>query len=143
MTIFEYYGAGADYVGHKVAEALGLPFHQQAFSSEVVEGRSGFRHGAVLAQVFSVLGGAYGGFDGCDVATTQRQKMETLLMDNWSQVWQYADEGGVILGCNGAATRPTPTTPSTSPTPGRSRIGKHRAATNFSGSPSIRQPSAR
>ncbi len=103
VTIFEYYGAGADYVGHKVAEALGLPFHQQAFSSEEIEAgqASVTEQGAVLAQVFSVLGGAYGGFDGRDVATTQRQKYD-LVMDNNRQVWQYADEGGVILGRNGA-----------------------------------------
>ena len=103
VTIFEYYGAGADYVGHKVAEALGLPFHQQAFSSEELEAgqASVTEQGAVLAQVFSVLGGAYGGFDGRDVATTQRQKYD-LVMDNNRQVWQYADEGGVILGRNGA-----------------------------------------
>jgi glucuronide carrier protein len=51
--------------------------------------------------VFSVLGGAYGGFDGRDVATTQRQKYD-LVIDNNRQVWEYADQGGVILGRNGA-----------------------------------------
>jgi glucuronide carrier protein len=103
VTIFEYYGAGADYVGHKVAQALGLPFHQQAFSSEEIEAGQGdaTEQGAVLAQVFSVLGGAYGGFDGRDVATTQRQKYD-LVMGNNREVWKYADEGGVILGRNGA-----------------------------------------
>jgi cytidylate kinase len=103
VTIFEAYGAGADYVGHKVAEALGLPFHEQAFSSEAIEGDpdAAAEQGAVLSQVFAVLGGAYGGFEGRDVATTQRQKYE-LIMDNNRQVWEYADEGGVILGRNGA-----------------------------------------
>jgi cytidylate kinase len=103
VTIFEYYGAGAEYVGHQVAQALGLPFHQQAFSSEEIEAGQGdaTEQGAVLAQVFSVLGGAYGGFDGRDVATTQRQKYD-LVMGNNREVWQYADEGGVILGRNGA-----------------------------------------
>jgi cytidylate kinase len=103
VTIFEHYGAGADHVGQQVARALGLPFHQQAFSSEEIETGQGdaTEQGAVLAQVFSVLGGAYGGFDGRDVATTQRQKYD-LVMDNNRQVWQYADEGGVILGRNGA-----------------------------------------
>ena len=103
VTIFEYHGAGADYVGHKVAEALGLPFHAQAFSSEEIEaGKDAVtEQGAVLAQVFSVLGGAYGGFEGRDVATTQRQKYD-LVMRNNRQVWDYADEGGVIIGRNGA-----------------------------------------
>ena len=95
VTIFEYYGAGADYVGHKVAEAFGLPFHEQAFSSEELElGREATSdQGAVLAQVFSVMGGAYGGFDGRDVATTQREKYD-LVMENNRQVWTYAGEGG-------------------------------------------------
>lgn len=103
VTIFEYYGAGADYVGHKVAEAFGLPFHEQAFSSEELElGREATSdQGAVLAQVFSVMGGAYGGFDGRDVATTQREKYD-LVMENNRQVWTYAGEGGVIIGRNGA-----------------------------------------
>ena len=103
VTIFEYYGAGADYVGHKVAEAFGLPFHEQAFSSEELElGREATSdQGAVLAQVFSVMGGVYGGFDGRDVATTQREKYD-LVMENNRQVWTYAGEGGVIIGRNGA-----------------------------------------
>jgi glucuronide carrier protein len=103
VTLFEYFGSGADYVGHKVAEALGLPFHQQAFSSEEIEaGQSAANEeGAVLAQVFAVMGGAYGGFDGRDDATTQRQKHD-LVMDNNRKVWSFADEGGVILGRNGA-----------------------------------------
>jgi cytidylate kinase len=103
VTLFGYFGSGVDYVGHKVAEGLGLPFHQQAFSSEAIEaGQAAVdEQGAVLAQVFAVMGGAYGGFDGRDVAATQRQKYE-LIMDNNRQVWAFADEGGVILGRNGA-----------------------------------------
>lgn len=103
VTIFEHYGAGAEYVGRKVAEALGLPFHEQAFASEELEGgaEAATEEGAMLAQVFSVMGGAYGGFGGREVATTQRQKYE-LIMDNNRNVWQFADEGGVIVGRNGA-----------------------------------------
>lgn len=108
VTIFETYGAGAQTIGTRVAEQLGLPFHEQAFSSAALEGRDPTEQGAVLAQVFAVMGGAYGGFDGRDVATTQRQRYE-LVMDNNRAVWQFADEGGVIVGRNGAvilATRP-------------------------------------
>lgn len=103
VTLFGSYGSGADYVGHRVAERLGLPFHQQAFSSEAIEaGQAAVdEQGVVLSQVFAVMGGAYGGFDGRDVAATQRQKYE-LVMDNNRQVWASADEGGVILGRNGA-----------------------------------------
>ena len=108
VTIFEAYGAGAQSVGKRVAEQLGLPYHEQAFSSAALEGRDPTEQGAVLAQVFAVMGGAYGGFDGRDVATTQRQRYE-LVMDNNRAVWQFADEGGVIVGRNGAvilASRP-------------------------------------
>lgn len=108
VTIFEAYGAGAEAVGRKVAQRLGLPYHEQAFSSAALEGHDLSEQSAVLAQVFAVMGGAYGGFDGRDVATTQRQKYE-LVMDNNKTVWQFADEGGVIVGRNGAvilASRP-------------------------------------
>jgi glucuronide carrier protein len=103
VTIFELYGAGADYVGRRVAEALGLPYHAQAFSSEEIEGgaEAATEQGATLAQVYSVMGGAYGGFEGRDVVTTQRQKYE-LIMDNNRKVWESAESGGVIVGRNGA-----------------------------------------
>jgi cytidylate kinase len=103
VTIFEAYGAGASHVGHQVAAALGLPFHGQAFSSEEIEAgeQSATEQSAVLAQVFAAMGGAYGGLEGRDVATTQRQKYD-LVMDNNRQVWASADEGGVIVGRNGA-----------------------------------------
>lgn len=103
VTIFENYGAGADYVGKRVAEALGLPYHAQAFSSGALEGEAeaATEEAATLAQVFSVMGGAYGGLEGRDVATTQRQKHE-LVLDNNRRVWEYAQEGGVIVGRNGA-----------------------------------------
>jgi cytidylate kinase len=103
VTLFEFYGAGADEVGHRVAEALGLPFHEQAFSSEEIEGGADAQHqqNAVLAQVYSAMGGAYGGFEGRDVVTTQQQKRD-LVMDNNRAVLQEAKEGGVIVGRNGA-----------------------------------------
>lgn len=103
VTLFELYGAGADHVGREVAERLGLPYHAQAFSSEAIAGDRDAQteEAATLAQVFNVMGGAYGGFDGRDVATTQREKYD-LVMDNNKVVHQYADEGGVIVGRNGA-----------------------------------------
>jgi cytidylate kinase len=103
VTIFEQYGAGADDVGRRVANALGLSYHAQAFSSESLETGEGdpTEEGAVLARVFSVMGGAYGGFEGRDVVATQQQKYD-LVMQNNRRVWELADEGGVIVGRNGA-----------------------------------------
>ncbi len=37
IMLFESYGAGADYVGPRVAEQLHVPFHDQAFSSDQIE----------------------------------------------------------------------------------------------------------
>ncbi|GEA87529.1 cytidylate kinase family protein [Cellulomonas cellasea] len=103
VTVFEHYGAGADEVGRAVADALGVPFHAQAFTSEQLEGgdASATEQGAVLAQVYGVLGGAYGGLEGRDVATTQRQKYDLVIANNLA-VWELADRGGVIVGRNGA-----------------------------------------
>lgn len=103
ITIFEHYGAGATTVGRRVAEQLGLPFHPQAFSSEDLEAGPDalLRSNAVLATVYSAMGGAYGGFEGRDVVATQQQKYD-LVMDNNRAVWAEAAQGGVILGRNGA-----------------------------------------
>jgi cytidylate kinase len=100
VTIFEQYGAGAAYIGRKVADALGLPFHAQAFTSEDLEDSdAALERNAVLATVYSTMGGAYGGFDSRDVVTTQQQKYD-LVMENNRVVHTYADEGGVIVGRN-------------------------------------------
>ncbi|MBZ2195888.1 cytidylate kinase-like family protein [Occultella gossypii] len=101
VTLFEHYGAGAQAVGTKVAEALGLPFHGQAFSSEDIEGGGPDRlaQNATLATVYAAMGGAYGGFDGRDVVATQQDKYD-LVMDNNRTVRSYAESGGVIVGRN-------------------------------------------
>lgn len=103
VTIFEQYGAGADDVGRQVADALGLPYHAQAFSSEALEtGQADpTEEGAVLARVYTAMGGAYGGFEGRDVVATQQQKYDLVMLNN-RQVWEYAEQGGVIVGRNGA-----------------------------------------
>ena len=101
VTLFENYGAGAEAVGRRVAEALGLPFHGQAFSSEELEDEAALEQNVVLAGVFSAMGGAYRGFEGRDVVATQQQKYD-LVMENNRHVRQAAEEGGVILGRNAA-----------------------------------------
>lgn len=110
VTLFELYGAGATQVGMLVAEALEVPFHAQAFSSEDLErgDDAALERSAVLSTVYAAMGGAYGGFEGPDVVTTQQQKYD-LVMANNRTVWDAAGHGGVILGRNGAvvlASRP-------------------------------------
>ncbi len=100
VTIFEQYGSGADAVGRQVADVLGVPYHAQAFSSEELEGaEANLNSNAVLATVHSVMGGAYGGLEGRDVAATQREKYD-LVMDNNRAVNEKAENGGVIVGRN-------------------------------------------
>ena len=102
VTLFESYGSGASYIGPRVAQALGLPFHAQAFSSDEIESAMTERESqGVLSQVFSALGGSYAGLEGPAVAMAQQDNYE-LVMENTRQVTEAAREGGVITGRNGA-----------------------------------------
>jgi cytidylate kinase len=102
VTLFESYGSGAGYVGPRVAQALGLPFHPQAFSSEELEDAMTKRESeGVLSQVFSAMGGSYAGLEGPAVAMAQQDNYD-VVMDNTRTVLQAAREGGVVTGRNGA-----------------------------------------
>lgn len=102
VTLFELYGAGATTIGEKVAERLGLPFHCQAFSSGEIAGTAAVtdeENQAVLANVLSLLGGAYSTLESREVIGTQEDKYQ-LIADNTRTVKQFATEGGVVMGCN-------------------------------------------
>lgn len=102
VTLFEYYGAGATQIGQKVAERLGLPFHGQAFSSAAIAGQSQAEddtNRALLADVLSLLGGAYSTLESREVVATQGDKYQ-MVADNNRAVLQFAEEGGVIMGRN-------------------------------------------
>jgi cytidylate kinase len=105
VTLFESYGSGASYIGPRVAQALGVPFHAQAFSSEELENAMDERASeGVLSQVFSAMGGSYGqylGIEGPSVAMAQQDKYD-LVMENTRMVMEQARQGGVIMGRNGA-----------------------------------------
>jgi cytidylate kinase len=91
VTLFESYGAGAGYIGPRVAQALGVPFHGQAFSSEEIENAEARRENeGLLSRVF-----------GGSVATVQQDKHE-LVLENTRTVVEQARQGGVIMGRNGA-----------------------------------------
>lgn len=102
VTLFETYGSGASTIGPRVAQALGVPFHPQAFSSEEIERAMTEREGeGLLSRVFGALGGSYAALEGPAVAMAQQDDYE-LVMDNTRTVTQAAREGGVITGRNGA-----------------------------------------
>jgi cytidylate kinase len=102
VTLFETYGSGASYVGPRVAQGLGLPFHAQAFSSEEIERAMVERESeGVLSRVFGGMGGTYAALDGPAVAMAQQDNYE-LIMENTRIVEQEARQGGVVMGRNGA-----------------------------------------
>lgn len=101
VTMWESYGAGAADIGPRVAQALGLPFHQQAFSSEQLEDAESQREKeSTISRIFSAMsGGSYGGLDVGDVTAGQRDDYE-LVMENNRIVQDEARAGGVIMGRN-------------------------------------------
>ena len=102
VTLFETYGSGASYIGPRVAQALRVPFHPQAFSSEEIERAMTERENeGLLSRVFSALGGSYAALEGPAVAMAQQDNHD-LVMDNTRTVTEAAREGGVITGRNGA-----------------------------------------
>jgi cytidylate kinase len=102
VTLFESYGSGAGYVGPRVAQALGVPFHAQAFSSEAIERAVTERESeGLLSQVFTAMGGSYAGLEGHSVAFAQQDNYD-LVMENTRVVIEQAQQGGVITGRNGA-----------------------------------------
>ena len=103
VTLFESYGSGAAAIGRAVAAALGVPFHEQAFSSQQLEESARQREKeGLLTRMFDAMGDAsFGGVDVGDVASAQRDRYD-LVVQNTAQVEQWARAGGVIVGRNGA-----------------------------------------
>jgi cytidylate kinase len=102
VTLFESYGSGAAYIGPRVAQALGVPFHAQAFSSEEIESAEADRERqGTLSRVMDAIGGSYAGIEGPAVAMAQRDNYD-LVMENTRAVEREAREGGVIMGRNAA-----------------------------------------
>ena len=102
VTLFGTYGSGVDLVGRRVAEALDLPYHPQAFSSQTLAGSRDAdpAERAMLDRVIDVLGRAHAPEGAHDEATTDRMIHE-LVAENDRRVWAAAESGGVIVGRNG------------------------------------------
>jgi cytidylate kinase len=101
VTIFESYGSGAEEVGPRVGEALGVAFHAQAFSSEQLDESPEPRDEGLLSRVYAAMGGSYAALDGPAVAMAQRDDHE-LVLRNTRWVTDAARTGAVIAGRNGA-----------------------------------------
>jgi cytidylate kinase len=108
VTLFESYGSGGRDVGARVADALGLPLHEQAFSSEEIEAAMSVRESrGLLTRVFNALGGSYASIAGGEppsnlLVAQQEGDSYELVAANTRYVEEAAREGGVIMGRNGA-----------------------------------------
>lgn len=99
VTIFEMYGSGASEVGPAVAEALGVPWLTQVYSSEdleVAEGR-GPEDESFLSRALATLGRTAATAD-VGVFTGQLDMLDAE--DAVREVRAQVAEGGVVLGRN-------------------------------------------
>jgi cytidylate kinase len=106
VTLFEQYGSGASEVGPKVAEALGVAWEPQAFSSEAIEAAEAARleeaDDSLMSRVFRTLGGSPSLLDDRGGQALFAQSDYELVQENNRHVLAATKDGGVILGRNGA-----------------------------------------
>jgi cytidylate kinase len=106
VTLFELYGSGAELVGPRVAEALGLRWEPQAFASETIEAATAARSedpdDSLLSRIFRTLGGGPGVLDDRSFRALFAATDYELVQENTRHVLEATKDGGVILGRNGA-----------------------------------------
>jgi cytidylate kinase len=107
VTLFEKYGAGARYIGPKVARALGVEWMDQAFSSADIEsekypggGRAGDQGGG-LARFLGRFAPGATVLDDASIPLAQAQDAE-MVAENTRIVKEAGARGVVMLGRNGA-----------------------------------------
>jgi glucuronide carrier protein len=106
VTLFEMYGSGAELVGPRVAEALGVPWEPQAFASETIEAATAAHDedpdDSLFSRIFRTLGGGPGVLDDRSFRALFAAGDYELVQENNRHVLEATREGGVILGRNGA-----------------------------------------
>jgi cytidylate kinase len=107
VTLFEKYGAGARYIGPKVARALGVEWMDQALSSADIEsekypggGRAGDQGGG-LARFLGRFAPGATVLDDASIPLAQAQDAE-MVAENTRIVKEAGARGVVMLGRNGA-----------------------------------------
>ena len=107
VTLFEKYGAGARYIGPRVAELLGVEWMDQAFSSADIEstkypagGKAGDQ-GSGLARFLGRFAPSATLLDDSAIPLAQAQDAE-MIQENTRIVKEAGAQGVVILGRNGA-----------------------------------------
>jgi cytidylate kinase len=107
VTLFEKYGAGARHIGPRVAEALGVEWMDQAFSSADIEsakypggGKAGDQ-GSGLARFLGRFAPGATLLDDASIPLAQAQDAE-MVEENTRIVKDAGARGVVMLGRNGA-----------------------------------------
>lgn len=97
VTLFESYGSGASHVGPRVAEALGVPFLGQAYSSEQLEEAERVTGEGVAERILQFLDRV-----GVDAAAGSLNETEerARAVDDVRRVRDAATDGVVVLGRN-------------------------------------------
>ncbi len=107
VTLFEKYGSGAREIGPRVAEALGVEWLDQAFSSADLESTtypSGGRatdQGGGLARLLGRFAAGATVLDDSSIPLAQAQNAE-MVAENTQIVQEAGERGAVLLGRNGA-----------------------------------------
>jgi len=107
VTLFEKYGAGARYIGPRVAKALGVEWMDQAFSSADIESAKypgagkASDQGSGLARFLGRFAPSATVLDDRSIPLAQAQDAE-LVEENTRIVQDAGARGAVMLGRNGA-----------------------------------------
>lgn len=106
VTLFEMYGSGAEEIGRRVADRLGVPWVPQAFSSDEIENAQEARRqepdDSLIARMFRVLGNTPSVLDDRGGQALFAKADYDLVQDNTRHVLESTRNGGVLLGRNGA-----------------------------------------
>ena len=99
VTIFETYGSSASTVGPAVAQALGVPYIEQLYSSEDLEAadRDPQLRESLLSRVLGTLGRTAAVADGGAYSGSLAQADAT---DSIRELWDAMANGGVVVGRN-------------------------------------------
>lgn len=107
VTLFEKYGAGARYIGPRVADALGVRWLDQAVSSSDIESESypgadrASDTGGFLARFLGPYASGATVLDDASIPLAQAQDAR-MAAENTRFVREAAEQGVVMLGRNGA-----------------------------------------
>lgn len=104
ITMWETYGCGMEEIAAEVAKELGVPIHQQAFTSEQIEAAEAERasEGGFMRFVRRIGALHIDDAVSTGAARAEQESWTELAIQNTEIVRQEADQGGLILGRNGA-----------------------------------------